>query len=325
MTDRVGLAVIGAGYWGSKLAYEYQLYGRESDEMALRAVIDLNKGSLDRLRAQLGEDGITYSTRLDKILAREDIQAFHIAVPNNAHFDLGMRCLQAGKHALIEKPLCMTSRDAFKLARLAEEKGLVLQAGHIFRFSNALAAAKKALQSGLIGDLYYANLSWSTDMAPPRDRDIIFDLAPHPVDIMSYLLDEWPVEVSVSGRSYVRNMPGSEEVAFVHVFYPKNVLAHVYLSWIQKGLKDRSVILIGSKATMRIEAVTQQVFTYNGKDPETRVAVVQNNTMRDLQRNFVSCIRGRSETRNSALIGALVVHVLEAMQKSLKSQKTEEV
>jgi predicted dehydrogenase len=325
MTDRVGIAVVGAGYWGSKLAYEYQLFGRESDEVALRAVVDTDKSRLDAIRAQLGEDGITYSTRLNKILAREDIQAVHIAVPNTSHFDVGMRCLQAGKHALIEKPLCLTSRDAFKLARVAEEKGLVLQAGHIFRFSNAMAAAKKALLSGRLGELYYANLSWSTDMVPPRDRDIIFDLAPHPVDIMNYLLDEWPIAVSVSGRSYVRNKPDSEEVAFVHVSYPKNVLAHVYLSWIQKGPKDRSVILIGSKATMRIEAVAQQASIYNEKDPEIRIPVVKNNTIRDLQRHFVSCIRDRSETHNSALIGALVVHVLEAMQKSLRSQKTEEV
>lgn len=345
MEGRVGIAVLGAGYWGTKLCKEYALIEGSTSEARLSSVVDTSDSSLERVKGEVTEICPSASTKYlssyHEVLDDPEIEGVHVAIPNELHYQVAREALEKGKHVMLEKPIATTSRDAFKLARLAEEKGLVLQIGHIFRFNNAIRTVKEVIRSGRLGRVFYANLSWATYMQPlPVDRDIVFDLAPHPIDILNYLLDEWPVGVDARGGSYVQDRENTEEVAVVNLEYPDRILAHLYLSWIHHGAKERSVTLICEKGTLTCDALDQKIrLDYDHTSVEIPVfpfdlrnvisdkntkqengSLGANNTIRDMQLHFIDQIRNRGPQMSSALIGARTVQVLEEITTVMRSR-----
>jgi UDP-N-acetylglucosamine 3-dehydrogenase len=350
--QRVKLAVFGAGYWGTKLCREYFAIENTTKEVQLCYVVDSSEIALENIRKELEKSPyppssvIKYKTDYLEVLNDPDIEAVHIALPNQLHYEVARKALEKGKNVLIEKPLCTTSREAFKLARLSEEKGLVLQVGHIFRFNNAIRTMKEVVRSGRLGKIFYANLYWDTyEPSLAKNRDIVFDLAPHPVDVLNYLLDEWPTKVHAVGDSYVHNKENREEVAIVSLEFPERVLAHLYLSWIHHGAKERIVKLICEKGTLTCNALEQKIkldydhtsveipafpFDLNNlltaKDddgiPRQGKILGPNNTIRDMQYHFISQIRKRGPQMSSALVGARTVQVLEEITTAMRVRTT---
>jgi UDP-N-acetylglucosamine 3-dehydrogenase len=326
--QRVEVALLGAGYWGSKIAKEYLSIQNTTDQASLVSVADISKNALDTLDSTIKLDGVVLTTRYQDVFEEKNIDAVHIAVPNELHYEIARHALESGKNVLIEKPMATTSREAFKLADLAEEMGLVLQVGHIFRFNNALRFLKKTLRSNLFGRTYYANLNWTTYMlTPPKNRDIVFDLAPHPVDILNYLFGEWPTRVDAIGESFIRGNTQQEEVAFINLQFPDTILANVHVSWIQQGRKERSVVVVCEKGAIECDALNQTVIAYANAESDKPIVMfpfgndaspelVPNNTIRSMQLHFIERIRGRGPQFNSGLIGARTVEVLEDITKA---------
>jgi UDP-N-acetylglucosamine 3-dehydrogenase len=350
--EKVKLAVFGAGYWGTKLCREYYAIENTTGEVELSFIVDSSENALENIRKELDKppnrptSKIKFKTDYSEVLDDPEIDAVHIALPNQLHYDVARKALEKGKNVLIEKPLCTTSREAFKLAGLSEEKGLVLQVGHIFRFNNAIRTVKEVVRSGRLGKIFYANLYWATyEPSLARNRDIVFDLAPHPVDVLNYLLDEWPSGVHAVGDSYVHNKENREEVAIISLEFPERVLAHLYLSWIHHGAKERIVKLICEKGTLTCNALEQRIkldydhtsveipafpFDLNnlltpiddeGKSRNGKV-LGPNNTIRDMQYHFISQIRKRGPQMSSALVGARTVQVLEEITTAMRARNT---
>lgn len=338
----VRVAVLGAGYWGSKLCREYAAIESSTHEAALSVVVDSSTSALEAVGAGLGIAGRTFSTEYRRATQAEDIDAVHVALPSPLHYEAARAALEGGKHVLLEKPMALSSREAYKLAALAEEQGLVLQVGHIFRFNAALRMVRQLIHEGRIGKVYYANLEWATNEIPKGERDIVFDLAPHPIDVLNYLLDEWPYGVEAVGNSYRRNREDLEEMAFINLEFPDRVVASVYLSWIQHDGKNRLVRLVGRDGTMICDALNQVVTLSDGKEsfdvprstfPNVRVSngghregpsgdpPVPNNTIRDMQLHFLDAVRGRVPQFNSAVIGARNVEVLESVTRAMRTRR----
>jgi UDP-N-acetylglucosamine 3-dehydrogenase len=332
------MAVFGAGYWGTKLCREYMALGRSTKDALLGWVVDSSDSALESIRSKLGQSAITFSKDYQAVLASREIDAVHIALPTTLHYKSARAALEAGKHVLLEKPMALSSREAFKLASLAEERGLVLQVGHIFRFNAALRMARKMIQEGYVGDVFYAKLEWTTSEIPSGERDIVFDLAPHPIDVLNYLLDEWPVGVDAVGESYHRRKESLEEMAFINLEFPDRITANIYLSWIQPGGKERVLRVVGENGTLFCDALSQTV-ALQTKKGESKVPASQfprigngheleskgeegvpNNAMRDMQIHFIDTIRGRGPQFNSALIGARNVEVLEAITRAMRAK-----
>jgi predicted dehydrogenase len=316
------MAVIGAGYWGAKLAHEYSLLSKSTDGVSLSSIVDLSQERLEALKSQLSNDGVSFCSDYREVLRDGGIDAVHIALPNNLHYETARMALESGKHVLVEKPMATSSREALKLATLSEEKGLVLQVGHIFRFNNSLRKVEEIMRQGVLGKIFYASLAWASYMEPPADRDIVFDLAPHPIDVLNYLLDEWPTTVNTMGSSYLRGEEGREEMAFINLEFPDSVLANVYVSWIDHARKERSVQLVGEKASLRCDVLNQTVTIYTREEEAQKPEIPVNNTIRDMQLHFIDRIRGRGPQFNSPLIGAATVRVLEAIVHSMKSRSS---
>ena len=248
MAKEVHVAVIGAGYWGTKLIYEYLALSRENKHVKLSAIVDISKERLKYIAEKFNLPGSILYTDVEQVVKNEKINAVHIATPNETHFQLASLMLKHDKHVLLEKPMALSSREAFKLVRLAETADKVLLVGHIFRFNNALTKVRKMIKNNELGEIRYLDLTWATYLVPPpANRDIIFDLAPHPVDIINFLLDEWPYEVYTIAKSPIRRKKKLEEVAYSLLKLPRDIIASIKLSWLEYGPKKRYVQIVTDK------------------------------------------------------------------------------
>ncbi|MDG6900521.1 MAG: Gfo/Idh/MocA family oxidoreductase [Nitrososphaerota archaeon] len=327
--------MFGAGYWGTKILREYARLGVSQPDFNLEYVVDSSTLALERIKGEIGtKTGFEsdYRAVLDT-----KVDAVHIALPNSLHYEVARDALEAGKHVLIEKPMALNSRDAFKLVSLAEESGLVLQVGHIFRFNDAVRMVRRLIGEGKIGRAFYLKLDWAATLTPPRDTDIVFDLAPHPVDALNFILDEWPSSVEATGGSYLRKTEHAEEMAFINLEFPDRILASIYVSWIQHGVKDRMIRVVGEKGTIVCDALNQTIMISNeqgptnvsrsqfpssgprnGADAGAKSTDAPNNTIRDMELNFIESTRGRVPQYNSGFVGARTVSCLEAIVAAMR-------
>ena len=316
MDKKLNVAVIGAGYWGQKIIREYISAANERNDICLRKIFDSDKTKFSGIISENRIPENILANSYDEILQDREINAVHIAVPNGLHYRVAKKAIDADKHVVLEKPMAVSSRDAFRLAREAEKKNKVLLVDHIFRFNNALNLVKKMLENKEYGKILYLTLKWSAYIPPPENRDIIFDLAPHPVDIVNFLTEEWPISVYTEAKSYIRNKKGYEEMAFIIMELPGNITVNIELSWLDRGKKTRVVNIITEKASFNIDTLNQTLQIYNdiGKNS---VAVEPNNTIKDMIFHFADRVISDTPPLNSATVGAMTVMVLEKMRVSL--------
>lgn len=317
MVKQVNLALFGSGYWGTKLASEYIETHKNLDNFNFVGIVEPNKKRLAFVGQKLDLPSSKLFDNVKDCLVNPEISAVHIATPNETHFNIATEALTRHKDVLLEKPMALNTRDAFKLARLSESSGNVLLVGHIFRFNAALSQVKNILKNQDIGNLRYLHLSWLDNLNPIPDRDIIFDLLPHPIDIINYLTDEWPS--SVYARSLMHDTPYHkkiEDVGFVIINLPDGTLAEIDLSWIQTGMKERIILITASEASIRIDALSQDITIYRSSG-KTNIPVTSNNSMQSMITHFVNCISGIDNPNNSSLVGALTVNVLSSARKSI--------
>jgi UDP-N-acetylglucosamine 3-dehydrogenase len=315
----VNLAVIGAGYWGRRAIREYIQLGKADPGFNLVQVCDLKEENLDYCREELQMGPEMLSGDYEAVLKSPDIDAVHICTPNETHHRIGLQALNAGKNVLLEKPMALTPREAWELCGVAEHRHLCLQVGHIYRFNNALKKVRELIDDGYFGDLYYLKLQWTTWMPSPLGRDIIFDLGPHPIDIMNFLLQRWPVKVSCSANAYRR--PSLEEVAYINLDFGNKLMAHVELSWLQPG-KVRELNIMGARRTAKVDCLNQTVQIFEDNNGGNfSLDVPRNNTIYDEVNHFVTSIRDENNHKNTGKVGAGNVAVLESLKASMEQEK----
>lgn len=313
----IKLAVVGVGYWGTKLITEYLALSEKRHDIELVAVADLSQKRLLQVGKSLALPNATLKKDYEEIIEDPEISGVHIATPNETHYEIARRAVAAGKHVLLEKPMSMSSADALRLARFAEKNNAVLLIGHIFRFNNAINKVKAIVEKREVNGIRCVELRWASFMPPPPGRDIIFDLAPHPIDILNHVFEEWPTQVYVKAHSYERKKVGLEEVAFATLTFPDDIIASVVLSWIHHGSRQRTVTIVSKKALIEVKAVEQAITMYeNGQ--ANKISIDRNNTIESEVNHFVERIKNNDPPINSALTGAMNVTVLEAMRKSLQ-------
>jgi len=319
MVKTVDLAVIGAGYWGRKVAEEYLQLAKVDSNFNLAHVCDLKEANLKNCADSLNLDPDKLCSDYEAVLKSPDIDAVHICTPNETHYQIGLQALKNGKNVLMEKPLALSGKDGWNLCSVAEDRHLCLQVGHIYRFSNALKKVRALIDDGCFGKLYYLKLQWTTWMPSPLGRDIIFDLGPHPIDILNFLLDKWPSKVSCVGKAYRR--PSLEEVAYFYLDFGENLMSVVELSWLHPG-KTRELTIMGSQRAATVDCLRQRIHVFednSGRDYD--VEVLENNTIFDEIHHFVTSIRDESNHKNPGRVGASLVSVLESLRTSLREER----
>jgi predicted dehydrogenase len=253
-------------------------------------------------------------------LSSDAIDAVHICTPNETHYQICREALNAGKNVLLEKPMALHAKNAWELVGMAEHKDLILQVGHIFRFNNALKMIRNLMVQNYLGELYYLKLQWTTLCPSPLGRDIIFDLGPHPVDILNFLLSRWPETVTCKAKAYRRKT--LEELAYATMEFDEKLIAQMELSWLEPG-KTRQVTIIGSERAAIVDCLNQTIQLYeNGDGDSFNLNVVKNNTILDEISHFAESILSGKNSRNPGMVGAGNVATLENLKKSLETNKT---
>ena len=319
MVKEVNLAVLGAGYWGRKVTEEYLRLSKLDNAFNLINVCDLKKENLDYCRDFLHLHSKKLCSDYEAILNSPEVDAVHICTPNETHYKVALEALNCGKNVLLEKPMALFAADAIKLNKVAGSKRLCLQVGHIYRFNSALKRIRELMAENYFGDLYYLKLQWTTRMNSPLGRDIIFDLGPHPIDILHFILGKWPIKVGCAANAYRR--PTLEEYAIFHLDFGDKVTAKIELSWLQPG-KVRQLEIIGSQRSAEVDCLRQKIRVFeNLEDTSFSINVPENNTIFDEVNHFVKSIRDESNHKNPGSVGVGNIAVLESLKKSLREEK----
>lgn len=307
--DHVG--VIGAGYWGKKHVEELTRIGLKV------TVSDLIDSNLEFCKNKFG---CLVIKNYIELLKKPEIRAVTIAAPNELHFQICKNALENGKNVLLEKPMTTSYSQAKELVDLANRLDLVLNVGHIYRFNNAIRKIKSLLDADYFGEVQIVKLTW-TNREPVWNRDIIFDLAPHPFDIIHFLLGKNPEEVACIGEAYRR--VGGEEAAFVNAKVGKT-LVNLEMSWLTPE-KIRRLVLVGSDKTAFVDCLTQEIkiHDHNTKENTPIIQTQPNNTLQDELKRFVETIESgnRSKSIADGQIGAEIVKILEFTKRSLDEKR----
>jgi predicted dehydrogenase len=324
---RVG--VIGYGYWGPVVARNLQ----GTDGCELVAICDTSQPAADRARKAY--PGILVTNDPCELIRSPRIDAIAVITPVWAHFEFAKAALENGKHVFVEKPFTASSEEASQLIDLAAARKLQIMVDHTFLFTGAVRKIRQLIDGGVLGKLFYYDSSRVNLGLFQHDVNVIWDLAPHDLAIMDYLLDADPESVSATGQCHFN---GLEDMAYITVYF-RNMLAHINVNWLSP-VKVRTTLLGGEKKMVMwndLEA-DEKVRVYDkGVDITTGQGVYdllvsyrsgdmwapkvdQTEALKLEAKYFIECIENNQTPFNDGIAGLRVVRMLEAAAQSLKQR-----
>lgn len=329
-TKPVGIAVVGCGYWGMN-------YVRIFSELVDSRVVAVCDQSPERLKEVSRRfPGVYLTTQVDDAASHPGVDAVVVCTEATTHFNVTRRLLLGGKHVLVEKPLTTIAAEADKLIELAESNSAILMVGHTFVFNSGVRKVKEQMQKG-DGRVYYL-YARRTNLGPiRRDVNALWDLAPHDIAIFNYLLDSTPQWVSAVGGKVLRNC--RDDVGFISLGYPQNVLAHVHVSWADPD-KAREVVVVKSDKRIvfndlngieqvrvfekGVSPIEQEPLNYGEFRFEIRDGDIVSPHIEPVEplknqcRHFLECVRTGRRPISGGVEGRDVVRVLEAVNRSIE-------
>jgi predicted dehydrogenase len=322
---RVG--VIGYGYWGPNVVRN--LHRLENCQVV--AICDKNPAALQGARRVYPSVKLTMDS--SELLTSAQIDAVAVVTPVWGHFELAKSALQNGKHVFVEKPFTSTSQQAEELIELADRNRLKIMVDHTFLFTGAVRKIHQLVDDRTLGDIYYYDSTRVNLGLFQHDVNVVWDLAPHDLSIMDYIIREKPEAVVATGGKHVN---GLTDVAFITVYFPRNVIAHVNVNWLSP-VKVRTTLIGGEKkmlvwndleADEKIKVYDKGVQITNGKGVyELLVSyrsgdvwaprVEQSEALNVELEYFIDCVLNDRTPINDGLAGLRVVKILEAADQSL--------
>jgi len=327
------VSVVGLGYWGPNLARNFNAV----ETAQLHSICDQDKNRL----ARIGENYPATKTCRDfsKVLSDPEVDAVAIATPVQTHYDLAKAALNAGKHVLVEKPMTDSVSAAEELVALADEKGLVLMVDHVFVYSSPVRKIKEIIDAGELGDLFFIDSVRINLGLFQHDVNVVWDLAPHDLSIVDYLVGRLPKSVSAFGAVHAGQ--GIEDVAYLNLDFDDGLVANFHVNWLSP-VKVRHMLFGGSGKSILYNdldasepvKVYDRGITVDG-DPEARHGLMvgyrsgdvlsphfpKAEPLRVMAEHFADCVKNKKQkSMSSGQAGLRVVKILEAAQHSIKAQ-----
>ena len=333
--NNISVGVVGCGYWGPKLIRNFQAIPGAD----LRVVVDLREDRLEHIRGLY--PGVRTATDFADLL-KSPVAAVAIATPVGTHYQMVRDALLHDKHVLVEKPLTDDSGQARELIDLARERERVLMVGHTFEYNPAVDYLKAFIASGELGRVYYINCTRVNLGIFQQDINVIWDLAPHDVSILLYVLGMTPDRVSARGAAYVQ--PQIEDVAYVTLNFPTGIMADVRVSWLDP-CKIRRITVVGSKKMIVYDDVepiekikiydkgvdsppysdTMEQFRLSYRYGDITTPAISNAEPLQVEcSHFLDCVRHGHSPRSDGQVGLQVVKILEGAERSLRNGGTVE-
>jgi len=327
-TDMVRVGVIGYGYWGPNIVRNLQ--GQKN----ARTVMVCDQNPVALARARKAHPSIeTVSNALD-VLRSPDIDAVAVITPVWTHYELAKMALENGKHVFIEKPFTSSSAQAEELIELAAGKRLTIMVDHTFLFTGAVRKIRELTESGALGDLYYYDSLRVNLGLFQHDVSVIWDLAPHDLSIMDHIIGAEPEAIVATGEKHLN---GVEDVAFLTIYFPRNVIAHINVNWLSP-VKIRTTLIGGQKkmvvwndlvADEKVRVYDRGVQIASGEGIRDLLVSYRSGDMWAPQLEqlealhvemgyFAECIMDSKVPFNDGHAGLRVVRMLEAAEKSIR-------
>ncbi|MBU2600349.1 Gfo/Idh/MocA family oxidoreductase [bacterium] len=328
---KVNIAVVGCGYWGPNLIRNFY----QVKEVNKIFACDKDLSRLTKMKELF--PAINVTEKFDEIINNPEIDAVVVATHVSLHYELGEKVLKSKKHLFVEKPFTSSTLQAKKLISLAKENKRVVMVGHTFEYTPAVNKIKEIINSGELGEIYYVDMSRLNLGLFQRDINVIWDLAPHDLSILMYVLEKRPISLSAFGTSHV--IEGIEDVAMVRLEFSERLSAFLHLSWLDP-CKVRRATIVGSKKMLVYNDITplEKIRIYDrGVDSESPydsfgefhlsyrygdIYIPMISGVEPLKiecSHFVECILEGKRPKTDGQNGLNVVTILEATQKSIKN------
>lgn len=324
------VGVIGYGYWGPNIVRNFQ--GLDSVHVA--AICDRSSAALQR--ASSVNHGVKLFDNPADLLALREVDAVAVVSPVWTHFELAKAALEMGKHVFVEKPFTRTVAEAEQLIEIARKNDRKIMVDHTFLFTGAVRKIRQLIDDGVLGTLYYYDSMRVNLGLFQHDVNVVWDLAPHDLSILDYLIQKNPEVIIATGEKHLN---GFEDVAFITIYFPDNVIAHVNVNWLSP-VKVRTTLIGGEKrmlvwndleADEKIKIYDKGVQVKGGQGVYDLLVsyrsgdmwaprVDQCEALRAELSYFVQCINSGETPFNDGEAGLRVVKMLEAAETSLKGK-----
>lgn len=328
--DKIRIGVIGYGYWGPNIVRN--LHGQKGVQAAM--VCDKNPTALGRVRKAY--PGIQTVSDPMEVLRAPDIDAVAVITPVWTHYELAKMALENGKHVFIEKPFTSNSEQAEELIELAARKKLTIMVDHTFLFTGAVRKIRELTESGALGDLYYYDSLRVNLGLFQHDVSVIWDLAPHDLAIMDHVITGEPEAIVATGEKHLN---GVEDVAFMTIYFPRNVIAHINVNWLSP-VKIRTTLIGGQKkmvvwndlvADEKVRVYDKGVQITSGEGIRDLLVSYRTGDMWAPQLEqtealhveldyFADCVMNQKVPFNDGHAGLRVVRMLEAAEESIRKK-----
>jgi len=326
----VNFGVIGYGYWGPNVVRN--LAGLEGSRVV--AISDVNPSA--RARAQKAYPGVEVTANASEVTSSAEIDAIAVVTPVWTHYELVKTALANGKHVFVEKPFTSNAAQGEELINLALQKNLTIMVDHTFLFTSAVRKISQLLDEGILGNLYYYDSTRVNLGLFQHDINVLWDLAPHDLSIMDFLIKTRPEAIVATGQNHLN---GCEDVAYMTLYFPEQVIAHINVNWLSP-VKVRTTLIGGEKRMLvwnDLEA-DEKVKVYDrGVNITNREGVYevlvnyrtgdmwapqleQVEALRQELTYFVECISSGREPINDGCAGLRVVKMLESASQSLSKR-----
>ena len=324
------IGVIGYGYWGPNIVRNFSAL----DDCKVAVVADKREDSLRRVKQ--AHENVEVTTDTSAVLSAAYIDAVAIVTPVCTHFSLAKEALENGKHVFVEKPFTCNPAQAEELIELADRKNLKIMVDHTFLFTGAVKKIRQLVDENVLGDLYYYDSMRVNLGLFQHDVNVIWDLAPHDLAIMDYVIKEKAEAVVATGATHLN---GNKDVAYITVYFPHNVIAHINVNWLSP-VKVRTTLIGGEKKMLvwnDLEA-DEKIKVYDrGVEMTSREGVYdllvsyrsgdmwapkvdQVEALKVELQHFLNCISNNETPLNDGSAGLRVVKMLDAADRSVKNR-----
>jgi predicted dehydrogenase len=335
VSPRLRVGVVGAGYWGPNLARNFAASG----DWDLAVICDLDRERAQRVADRVG--GVPISQNLDEVLADPAIDAVAIATPARTHHPIVMAALAAGKHVTVEKPLADEQRRGADMVDTARANGLVLMADHTYCYTPAVLKIRELIASGDLGDILFVDsVRINLGLIQP-DVDVFWDLAPHDLSIIDFVLPGGIDATSVAAHGADPLGTGKSCIGYLTMPLSGGAIAHIHVNWLSPT-KIRQMVIGGTKRTLVWDDLNpqQRVSVYDrgvdlaGQSQATasdvhaaRIsyrlgdtwapALAETEALSNMTAEFAAAIREKRQARTDGASGLRVLSILEAAKGSL--------
>jgi UDP-2-acetamido-3-amino-2,3-dideoxy-glucuronate N-acetyltransferase len=317
----INIAVVGSGYWGKNLVRNFHDLG------ALVAICDKDRSVLDNFKEKY--EGISTTENLDYLLDESvfQIDAVAIATPAATHYNLAKKCLLAGKHVFVEKPLALTGEEGQDLIEIAEKNHLTLMVGHILQYHRAVIKLKELIATGELGKIQYLYSNRLNIGKIRAEESILWSFAPHDISVILMLLREMPESVCATGGTYLQQK--IPDTTLTTLDFPSGVKAHIFVSWLHP-FKEQKLVVVGDKKMAVFDDISdEKLMLYPhriewlnripiaAKAEAEVVKVEMDEPLKAECRHFIDCVANGQQPITDGREGLRVLQVLQASQRSI--------